>query len=160
MQKSCSKSRRKVTNLEDRTSATVLAESWIELGTERESLLEVLNENANFGGQPATGRPYGKDRYCSVKGSQKTNDRTFSEFCGKKPCRPKAKEQYRQVPCVAQKRMIHRSRMSSRQPADSTTVAGSLSVFGQPFPFRDRAKQSRQDFLTPTGELQARWINL
>src|SRR6267378_4825315 len=63
-----------------------LAGSWVELGTERESPLQVLDENANFGGQPAAGGPYGKDWHCSLKGSQKTNDGTFSEFCGKEPC--------------------------------------------------------------------------
>jgi hypothetical protein len=46
-----------------------LAESWVELGTERESLLQVLDENANFGGQPAAGRPYGEDWHGSLKGS-------------------------------------------------------------------------------------------
>ena len=65
--------------------STELAGSWVELGTERESLLQVLDENANFGGQAAAGRPYGKDRHCSFKGSQKTDDGTFSEFCCEKP---------------------------------------------------------------------------
>jgi len=68
--------------------STQLAGSWGELGTERESLLQVLDENANFGGQAAAGRPYGKDRHCSFKGSQKTDDGTFSEFCGEEPCWP------------------------------------------------------------------------
>jgi hypothetical protein len=54
--------------------STGLAGSWVELGTERESLLQVLDENANFGGQAAAGRPYGKDRHGSLKGSQKTDD--------------------------------------------------------------------------------------
>jgi hypothetical protein len=63
-----------------------LAGSWVELGTERESLLQVLDENANFGGQPAAGRPYGEDWHGSLKGSQKTDDGTFSEFCGEEPC--------------------------------------------------------------------------
>jgi hypothetical protein len=57
------------------------------VGTERESLLQVLDENANFGGQPAAGRPYGKDWHGSFKGSQKTDDGTFSELCGEEPCR-------------------------------------------------------------------------
>ena len=66
--------------------STGLAGSWVELGTERESLLQVLDENANSGGHPAAGRPYGKDWHCSLKGSQKTEDGTFSEFCGEEPC--------------------------------------------------------------------------
>src|SRR5467141_4363591 len=66
--------------------STGLAGSRIELGTERESLLQVLDENTNFGGQPAAGRPYGKDWHCSLKGSQKTDDSAFSEFCGEEPC--------------------------------------------------------------------------
>jgi hypothetical protein len=49
--------------------ATVLARPWIELGTDRESLLQVLDEDAYFGRQPAAGRPYGKDWYCSLKGT-------------------------------------------------------------------------------------------
>jgi len=64
-----------------------LAGSRVELGTERESFLQVLDENANFGGQSAAGRPYGKDWHCSLKGSQKTDDGTFSEFCVEEPCR-------------------------------------------------------------------------
>ena len=67
---------------------TELAGACIELGTERESLLQVLDENANIGGQPAAGRPYGEDGHSSLKGSQKTDDGTFSEFCGEEPCRP------------------------------------------------------------------------
>ena len=66
--------------------STGLAGSWIELGTERESLLQVLDENANFGGQSAAGRPYGKDRHSSFEGSQKTYNGTFSEFRGEQPC--------------------------------------------------------------------------
>ena len=45
---------------------------WIELGTSRESFLQVLDENANFGRQPAAGRPNGNDWHCSLKGGQKT----------------------------------------------------------------------------------------
>jgi hypothetical protein len=41
--------------------STRLARSWVERGTECESLHQVLDENANFGRQPAAGRPYGKD---------------------------------------------------------------------------------------------------
>ena len=67
-------------------SSSGLAGSWVELGTKRESLLQVLDENANFGGQPAAGRPYGKDWHCSLKGGQETDDTAFSEFCGEEPC--------------------------------------------------------------------------
>src|SRR5437899_8111519 len=67
--------------------STGLAGSRVELGTERESFLQVLDENANFGGQPAAGRPYRKDWHCSLKGSQKTDDRAFSKFRGEEPCR-------------------------------------------------------------------------
>src|SRR6202521_1184336 len=66
-------------------SSTGLAGSWVELGTERESLLQVVDENANFGGQSAAGRPYGKDWHCSLKCSQKAKDGTFSEFGGEEP---------------------------------------------------------------------------
>jgi len=76
----------KVANLDGQDPVTVLAGSWVELGTERESFIQVLDENANFGRQPPAGRPYGKDWHCSLKGSQKTDDGTFSEFCGEKPC--------------------------------------------------------------------------
>jgi hypothetical protein len=38
--------------------ATVLARSWIELRTKRESLLQALEEDANFGGHPVAGRPH------------------------------------------------------------------------------------------------------
>jgi hypothetical protein len=40
----------------------------------------VLDENANFGGQPPAGGPYGKDWYCSLQGSQKTDDGAFSAY--------------------------------------------------------------------------------
>src|SRR3979490_601426 len=63
-----------------------LARSWAELGTERESLLQVLDENTNLGGHPAAGTPPGKNWHCSLKLSQKTDDGTFSEFCGEEPC--------------------------------------------------------------------------
>src|SRR5712672_2692154 len=64
-----------------------LAGSWIELRTERKSLLQVLDENANFGGHPAAGRPHCKDWHCPFKWRQKTDDSTFSEFRGEEPCR-------------------------------------------------------------------------
>ena len=63
-----------------------LTGSWIELGTKLESLLQVLYENAHFGGQPAASRSDRKDWDWSFKGSQKTDDGTFSEFCGQEPC--------------------------------------------------------------------------
>jgi hypothetical protein len=63
-----------------------LAGSWVELGTEREILLQVPDKNADFGAQAAAGRPYGKNRHSPLKGSQKAYDGTFSEFCGKEPC--------------------------------------------------------------------------
>ena len=62
-----------------------LTGSWIELRTKREGLLEVLDENANFGGRPAAGRPHGKDWHRSLKGSEETDDSTFSEFCREEP---------------------------------------------------------------------------
>jgi hypothetical protein len=40
----------------------------------------MLDENANFGGQSATGRPYGMDWHCSLKGSQKTDDGMLADF--------------------------------------------------------------------------------
>ena len=46
----------------------------------------MLDEDAYFGGQPPTGRSNGKDRYNSFERSQKTDDSTFSEFCGEEPC--------------------------------------------------------------------------
>ena len=76
----------KVTDLHGRIRSSGLAGSRVELGTERESFLQVLDENPNFAGQPTAGRPYGKDWHCPLKGRQKTNNGTFSEFCGKEPC--------------------------------------------------------------------------
>ena len=67
-------------------SSTGLAGSRIELGTERESLLQMLEENTNFGRQPPAGRPDGKDWHWSLKSCQKTDDGTFSKFCGEEPC--------------------------------------------------------------------------
>jgi predicted NodU family carbamoyl transferase len=55
-----------------------LAGSRVELGTERESFLQVLDENANFGGQPAAGRSYGKDRHGSVNSPR---DAVRSFYC-------------------------------------------------------------------------------
>jgi len=67
-------------------SVTALARSWIELKAKREGLLQVLNEDANFGGHPAARRPHSKDGYCSFKRSEKTYNCTFSEFCSEEPC--------------------------------------------------------------------------
>ena len=78
--------RLKVTDLHGRIPSSGLTGSRVELGTERESLLQMLDENANFGGQPAAGGPYDKDWHGSLKGSQKTDDSAFSEFCGEEPC--------------------------------------------------------------------------
>jgi hypothetical protein len=38
-----------------------------------------------FSGQPAARRPHRKNRHCPLKGSQKTDDGAFSEFCREKP---------------------------------------------------------------------------
>ena len=70
----------------DEHPSTELGGSRVELRTERESFLQVLDENANFGGQSAAGRPYGKDWHCLLKGSQKTDDSAFSKFWGEEPC--------------------------------------------------------------------------
>src|SRR5258708_4842301 len=63
-----------------------LAGPWIELGTERESLLKVFDEDAYFGGEPAASRSNRKDRHSSFIRGQKTYDSTFSEFCCEEPC--------------------------------------------------------------------------
>jgi hypothetical protein len=47
----------------------------------------MLDENANFGGRLAAGRPHCKDWDRSLEGSQKTDDGTFSEFRREEPCR-------------------------------------------------------------------------
>ena len=52
--------------------ATVLAGPWIELGTQREGLLQVFDEYAYFGRQPAAGRSNRKDGHSSFEGSEKT----------------------------------------------------------------------------------------
>jgi hypothetical protein len=52
----------------------------IELGTQREGLLDMFDEDAYFGGHPAAGRPNRKDRLNSFERSQKTDDSTFPEF--------------------------------------------------------------------------------
>src|SRR5271154_6440968 len=58
---------------------------WIELGAEREGLLQVLDEDAYFGGQPAAGRSNREDRHNSFERSQKTDDSAFSEFRREEP---------------------------------------------------------------------------
>ena len=57
------------------------------MGAEHKSLLKVFDEDADFGGQTAAGRSNRKDRHDSFKGSEKTDDSTFSEFCREQPCR-------------------------------------------------------------------------
>jgi len=66
--------------------ATISARPWIELRTERKGLLQMLNEDADFGGHPTTRGPHGKDWHCSFKRSEKTHNSTFPEFCGEEPC--------------------------------------------------------------------------
>ena len=61
--------------------------SRVELGTEREGLLQVLDEDADLGGHPAAGGSHGKDRHCSFKGSQEAENSALSELCGKEPRR-------------------------------------------------------------------------
>jgi hypothetical protein len=56
-------------------SAAVSPGPWIELGTERESLLKVLDEDPYFGRQPAACRSNRKDRLSSFVRSQKTYNR-------------------------------------------------------------------------------------
>src|ERR1700685_1256155 len=65
--------------------ASRLSGPRIELGTERESLLQVLHEDANFGGQPAAGRPHGKDWHRPLKWGQKSDDGSFPEFRSEEP---------------------------------------------------------------------------
>src|SRR5580658_7312412 len=67
-------------------SAAVLAGPRIELGTERESLLQVLDEDAHFRGNPAACGPDGHDRHGSLKGSQHTKNSAFPQFRGEQPC--------------------------------------------------------------------------
>jgi len=45
----------------------------------------MLDEDAYLGRQPEASRPNRKDWHCSLKGSQKTDDSTFSEFRGEEP---------------------------------------------------------------------------
>ena len=60
---------------------------WIELGAQREGLLQVFDEDAHFGGESAAGRSNRKDRHNSFERSQKADDGTFPEFCREEPCR-------------------------------------------------------------------------
>ena len=46
----------------------------------------MFDEDADFSGHTAAGRPHCKDRRRSFKGGQKTKNGTFSEFRGKEPC--------------------------------------------------------------------------
>jgi hypothetical protein len=63
------------------------ARSWIELRAKRKRLFQVFDEDANLRRHPAAGGSHGKDRHSSFKGTQKTQNRTLSEFCGEQPCR-------------------------------------------------------------------------
>jgi hypothetical protein len=58
----------------------------IELGTERESLLKVFDEDPYFGRKPAACGSNRKDWHSSFVWSQKTYNSTLSEFCGEEPC--------------------------------------------------------------------------
>jgi hypothetical protein len=46
----------------------------------------VFDEDPYFGRQPAARGSNRKDRHSSFVRGQKTDDSTFSEFCGKEPC--------------------------------------------------------------------------
>jgi hypothetical protein len=59
----------------------------IELGAERESLLQMFDEDPYFGRQPAVCRSNRKDWHSPFVRSQKTYNSTFPEFCGEEPCR-------------------------------------------------------------------------
>jgi hypothetical protein len=72
--------------MEKMLSTVLLGGPRIELGTERESLLQVLDEDAYFGGQAAASRSNRKYWHSSFEGSQKTYNSAFSEFCGEEPC--------------------------------------------------------------------------
>jgi len=67
-------------------SAAILAGPRIELGTERESLLKVFDEDPYFGRKPAASRSNREDRHSSFERSQNSYNSTLSEFCGEKPC--------------------------------------------------------------------------
>src|SRR5580704_17599945 len=69
-------------------SAAILAGPRIELRTERESFLQVLDEDAHFRGHPAACRPNGHDRHGSLKRRQQTKNSAFPQFRGEQPCRP------------------------------------------------------------------------
>src|SRR6202046_2868218 len=47
----------------------------------------MLDKDANFSGHPSAGRTYSKNRHRSFQGSQKTENSTFSQLCGKEPRR-------------------------------------------------------------------------
>jgi hypothetical protein len=109
-----------------------LARSPVELGTERESLLQVLDENANFGGQ-AAGRPYGKDGHGSLKRSQKTDDRAFSWQSQDVRGPPSASAQYHWFERLGKTvGIFHASSLASRKDADcayySIPIGASRSI--------------------------------
>jgi hypothetical protein len=62
-----------------------LAGPRIELGAQRESLFQVLDEDPYFGGEPAAGRPERKDRHGSFERRQKTYSGALSQFGGEEP---------------------------------------------------------------------------
>src|SRR5580692_6360720 len=64
-----------------------LARSRIELRAEIESLLQVLDQDSHFGGDPAACGSNGHDWRCALKGSQETKNSAFPEFRGEQPCR-------------------------------------------------------------------------
>ena len=68
-------------------SAAILAGPRIELGTERESFLQMLDEDAHLRGHPAACRPNGHDRHGSLKRSQQTKNSALPQFRGEQPCR-------------------------------------------------------------------------
>ena len=67
--------------------ASRFSRSWVELGAEGEGLLEVLDEDADFGGHAAAGGAHGKYRHGSFVGCEETEDGAFAELGGEEPCR-------------------------------------------------------------------------
>src|SRR5271156_2217749 len=57
----------------------------IELGTESERLLQMLDEDAYFGRDAAAGGPDGQDWDRALKGRKQTDDGNFSELCSEEP---------------------------------------------------------------------------
>src|SRR5271156_888086 len=61
------------------------AGSRVELGTESESLLQMLDEDAHFGRDTAAGGPDGQDWGWALQGREKKNESTISELCSEEP---------------------------------------------------------------------------